>query len=54
MFEYGDDVLEMAFKSAVDKINAERKILPRNSLMAQIERIKKGDSFQASKKGNKM
>lgn len=50
IFEAGDGILEMAFRSAVDRINSDKKILPRTKLVAQVERIEKGDSFSASKR----
>nr|QGW50663.1 ionotropic receptor 21 [Propsilocerus akamusi] len=44
------DPQEIAFKYAVEKINADNKILPRSKLHAEIERIMPQDSFHASKR----
>jgi Receptor family ligand binding region len=44
------DPQEIAFRYAVDKINADNKILPRSKLYAEIERIMPQDSFHASKR----
>lgn len=44
------DPQEIAFKFAVEKINADNKILPRSKLHAEIERILPQDSFHASKR----
>lgn len=44
------DPQEIAFRYAVDKINADNKILPRSKLHAEIERIMPQDSFHASKR----
>lgn len=44
------DPQEIAFKYAVEKINADNKILPRSKLHAEIERILPQDSFHASKR----
>lgn len=43
--------MEMAFKSAVDRINSDGKLIPRSRLLAQVEKVEKSDSFSASKKG---
>ena len=51
IFERGDDPLESAFKNAVERINGDRKILPRIRLEPMIERIEPRDSFQAAKNG---
>ncbi|XP_059485780.1 glutamate receptor ionotropic, kainate 2 isoform X1 [Neocloeon triangulifer] len=50
LFHPADDRQEVAFKYAVDRINADRTILPRSRLTAQIERISPQDSFHASKR----
>ncbi|XP_015783422.1 glutamate receptor ionotropic, kainate 2 [Tetranychus urticae] len=50
LFEVGDDPMEMAFKSAVDRINSDGKLIPRSRLLAQVEKVEKSDSFSASKK----
>jgi glutamate receptor, ionotropic, invertebrate len=51
LFHPEDDRQEVAFKYAVDRINADRSVLPRSRLTAQIERISPQDSFHASKRG---
>jgi hypothetical protein len=51
LFHPADDRQEVAFRYAVDRINADRTILPRSRLSAQIERISPQDSFHASKRG---
>lgn len=43
---------DVAFRYAVEKINANRDILPKSRLSAQIEQISPQDSFHASKRGN--
>ncbi|XP_055852888.1 glutamate receptor ionotropic, kainate 2 [Episyrphus balteatus] len=50
LFHPSDDNQELAFKQAVEHINADRLILPRSKLVAQIERISPFDSFHASKR----
>lgn len=50
LFHPSNDHQELAFKHAVDKINADRFILPRSKLVAQIEKISPFDSFHASKR----
>ncbi|XP_045623949.1 glutamate receptor ionotropic, kainate 2 isoform X4 [Procambarus clarkii] len=49
IFDDRDDVQEMAFRYAVEKINMDTRTLPRSKLSAQIERIPADDSFRASK-----
>lgn len=51
LFHPADNKQEIAFKYAVERINADRTILPRSKLSAQIERISPLDSFHASKRG---
>lgn len=51
LFHPSDDNQELAFRQAVDRINADRSILPRSKLVAQIERISPFDSFHAGKRG---
>ncbi|XP_014247018.1 glutamate receptor ionotropic, kainate 2-like isoform X3 [Cimex lectularius] len=50
LFHPADDKQEIAFKYAVERINADRTILPRSRLSAQIEKISPQDSFHASKR----
>lgn len=52
LFHPGDDNQENAFRYSVDKINADKSILPRSKLTAQVEIISPQDSFHASKRGN--
>ncbi|KOC67292.1 Glutamate receptor, ionotropic kainate 1 [Habropoda laboriosa] len=52
LFHPSDDKQEVAFRYAVEKINANRDILPKSRLSAQIEQIKPQDSFHASKRGS--
>ncbi|XP_066999463.2 glutamate receptor ionotropic, kainate 2 isoform X3 [Anabrus simplex] len=50
LFHPADDRQEVAFRYAVERINADRNILPRSRLSAQIEKISPQDSFHASKR----
>ncbi|KAK0170208.1 hypothetical protein PV328_010796 [Microctonus aethiopoides] len=50
LFHPSDDKQGVAFRYAVEKINANRDILPRSRLSAQIEQISPQDSFHASKR----
>ncbi|XP_066979529.1 glutamate receptor ionotropic, kainate 2-like isoform X4 [Macrobrachium rosenbergii] len=50
IFDAHDERQELAFRYAVEKINADRKILPRSTLRAQIEKLPADDSFHASKR----
>ncbi|XP_064086754.1 glutamate receptor ionotropic, kainate 2-like isoform X3 [Macrobrachium nipponense] len=50
IFDANDERQELAFRYAVEKINADRKILPRSTLRAQIEKLPADDSFHASKR----
>ena len=45
---------EVAFRYAVERVNANRKILTKALLSAQLEKIPPQDSFHASKRGNKL
>ena len=45
---------EVAFRYAVERVNANRKILTKSLLSAQLEKIPPQDSFHASKRGNKL
>ena len=51
IFDEGHDSQETAFIHAVDRINLDRSLLVRTRLIAHIERIPRGDSFKATKKG---
>ncbi|XP_039289562.1 glutamate receptor ionotropic, kainate 2 isoform X1 [Nilaparvata lugens] len=50
LFHPADDKQEVALRYAVERINADRSILPRSRLLAQIEKIPPQDSFHASKR----
>ncbi|RWS06259.1 glutamate receptor: ionotropic kainate 2-like protein 3, partial [Dinothrombium tinctorium] len=50
LFETGDEAIELAFRYAVDRINADNAILPQSRLSTKVERLEKCDSFVASKK----
>ncbi|GBN11267.1 hypothetical protein AVEN_268836-1 [Araneus ventricosus] len=50
LFESGDEDLELAFRYAVDHVNADTSVLPTSRLQAHVERVEKHDSFTASKK----
>ncbi|XP_046985309.1 glutamate receptor ionotropic, kainate 2 isoform X1 [Schistocerca americana] len=50
LFHPADDRQEVAFRYAVDRLNADRSVLPRSRLSAQIEKISPQDSFHASKR----
>lgn len=43
--------IELAFKYAVQKINRDRVILPKTTLVYDIQYVPKEDSFHATKKG---
>lgn len=43
--------IELAFKYAVHKINRDRVILPKTTLVYDIQYVPKDDSFHATKKG---
>ncbi|GIY85256.1 glutamate receptor ionotropic, kainate 5 [Caerostris darwini] len=49
LFENFDDDREMAFRYAVDRINADDAVLPKSRLSAKIERLKPQSSFHAAK-----
>ncbi|GAB6022610.1 hypothetical protein CHUAL_006707 [Chamberlinius hualienensis] len=50
LFDRDDGSLEMAFISAVNRVNANGQILPKSRLVAQIETIGQDDSLEASKR----
>lgn len=52
LFHPADDKQEVAFRYAVERINADNSILPRSRLSAQVEKISPQDSFHASKRGS--
>lgn len=47
-----DSSTELAFKYAVYKINKDKHLLPKTTLVYDIQYVPKDDSFHASKKGN--
>lgn len=49
--EQKNSPIELAFKYAVYKINKDKIILPRTTLVYDIQYVPKDDSFHASKKG---
>lgn len=51
LFHPSDDKQEVAFRYATENINANREILPKSRLSAQVEVIQPQDSFHASKRG---
>ncbi|XP_054715518.1 glutamate receptor ionotropic, kainate 2-like [Uloborus diversus] len=50
LFETGDEGLELAFRYAVDHVNADSSVLPTTRLQVIVERVERHDSFTASKK----
>ncbi|GIX92224.1 uncharacterized protein CEXT_593141 [Caerostris extrusa] len=50
LFDTEDDEQELAFRIAVDRINADTSVLSRSRLVAQVEKIAVDDSFRATKK----
>lgn len=53
LFHPEDDKQEVAFRYAVERVNADRAVLPRAKLLAQVETISPQDSFHASKRGKR-
>jgi ionotropic kainate glutamate receptor 2 len=49
--EQKDSSAELAFKYAVYRINKDKHILPRTTLVYDIQYVPRDDSFHASKKG---
>ncbi|XP_022241144.1 glutamate receptor ionotropic, kainate 2-like [Limulus polyphemus] len=50
LFESGDEVLQSAFRYAVDRVNSDNSLLPNSRLSANIQQLEHQDSFQASRK----
>ncbi|GFW27494.1 glutamate receptor ionotropic, kainate 1 [Trichonephila clavipes] len=50
LFESGDEMLETAFKYAVERVNTDPRLLPNSRLTPQLERVERHDSFQAARK----
>lgn len=51
LFDLSESKQEVAFRYAVERVNANRNVLPNSLLSAQIEKIPPQDSFHASKRG---
>ena len=51
LFTPEEEEQELVFRFAVDRINSDTTILPRSTLIPQIERIGNDNSFHADKKG---
>lgn len=51
LFENGDELLEMAFRDAIARVNTDETLLPNTRIESIIERLEPCDSFQASKRG---
>ena len=51
LFDLSESRQEVAFRYAVERVNANRKVLPNSLLSAQLEKIPPQDSFHASKRG---
>lgn len=51
LFSEGEEEQELMFRLAVERINSDPTILPRSTLVAQVEKIGREDSFHANKKG---
>jgi len=51
--EQRDSSAELAFKYAVYRINKDKYILPRTTLVYDIQYVPRDDSFHASKKGRR-
>ncbi|XP_054163278.1 glutamate receptor ionotropic, kainate 2-like [Oppia nitens] len=50
LFGEDNEEQEMVFRMAIERINADPSILPKSTLVAQVERIGKEDSFHADKR----
>lgn len=50
LFERGEENAAIAFRLAIAKLNADRKLLPKTRLIPVVELIDKSDSFAASRK----
>ncbi|KAK2714937.1 glutamate receptor ionotropic, kainate 2-like isoform X3 [Artemia franciscana] len=50
LFESENQMEEIAFRYAVDRVNSARHVLPRTRVLGQVERVSLRDSFTASKK----
>lgn len=50
LFERGEENLALAFRLAIERINRERKLLPKTRLIPVVEILDKSDSFAASRK----
>lgn len=50
LFEKGEENLALAFRLAIERINRERKLLPKTRLVPVVEVLDKSNSFAASRK----
>jgi ionotropic glutamate receptor len=50
LFERGEENVAIAFRLAIERLNADRKLLPKTRLVPVVEIIDKSDSFAASRK----
>lgn len=50
LFEKGEENTALAFRLAIDRVNTERKLLPKTRLVPIVEILDKSDSFAASRK----
>lgn len=50
LFEKGEENLALAFRLAIERVNRERKLLPKTRLVPVVEILDKSDSFAASRK----
>lgn len=50
LFEKGEESLALAFRLAIERVNRERKLLPKTRLTPVVEILDKSDSFAASRK----
>ncbi|KAK4337133.1 hypothetical protein RND71_043892 [Anisodus tanguticus] len=50
LFSEGEEEQELMFRIAAERINSDPTILPRSTLVAQVEKIGREDSFHANKK----
>ncbi|XP_076352002.1 glutamate receptor ionotropic, kainate 2-like isoform X2 [Tachypleus tridentatus] len=50
LFESGNEVLQSAFRYAIDRINSDNSLLPNSRLSANVQQLEYKDSFQASRK----
>lgn len=51
LFDSDEEEQELAFRFAIDRINADPSFLGESMLIAHVERVGKQDSFYAQRKG---